>query len=343
MKVQPRNVDAFVRRPDPHVRAVLIYGPDGGLVRERAKILAKSVVEDPSDPFRVSELKSDQVSGDPARLNDEMAAISLMGGRRLVWLRDAEEGTAAIIGGMLKAPPPGDTLLLVEAGDLSKSSKLRALFDDADTGASIACYVEGEEELAGTITRILGEHKLAVDPDARDWLAGNLVGDRATARGELDKLAIYMQGHNRVTLEDVRAVIGDSAALEMDEPVMAAADGDLAEVDRSLRRLFAEGTSPVPLLRAAQRHFQRLQLAVSHTAKGQTPQQAVKLLRPPVFFKVEAQMASQVRRWTLPLLRQALDRLLDAEAEVKRTNMPDETICARAFFQVAQLGRRGER
>ena len=340
MKVQPRNADGFVRRPDPGVRAVLIYGPDGGLVRERANILAKAVVDDPSDPFRVTELKSDQVASDPARLHDEMAAISLIGGRRLVRLREAEEGTCAAVAALLKAPPPGDTLLLLEAGDLGKSSKLRALFDDAAGAASIACYVEGEDELAGTIGRILGEHKLAIDPDARDWLAANLVGDRMVARGELDKLAIYMQGQSRVTLDDVRAVIGDSGALEMDEPVMAAADGNFAEVDRALRRLFAEGTSPVPLLRAAQRHFQRLQVGAAHAARGQTPQQAVKALRPPVFFKQEAQVAAQIRRWTLPLLRQALDRLLEAEAEVKRTNMPDETICARAFFQVAQLGRR---
>ena len=32
-------------------------------------------------------------------------------------------------------------------------------------------------------------------------------------------------------------------------------------------------------------------------------------------------------------------RLTDAEADCKRTNMPDETICARAFFQLAVLAR----
>ncbi|TWB13922.1 DNA polymerase III subunit delta [Nitrospirillum bahiense] len=340
MKVQPRNADGFCKNPTAGIIAVLVYGPDTGLVRERGQALSRAIVSDLQDPFRVSELKADQISGDGARLNDEMAAMALTGGRRLVRVRDADESVTVAFQALLKQPPSGDTLCVVEAGDLGKSSKLRALFESDDKAAAIACYVEEEGELAVTIGRILGEHKLTIDTDARDWLAANLVGDRAVARGEVDKLAIYMMGASRVTLEDVRTVIGDSAALDMDEPALAAADGDIASIDRALGRLFAEGTSPVPILRSAQRHFQRLQMAVYHTTRGQTAQQAVKALRPPVFFKMENQVTNQVRRWNLPNLALALDRLMDAEADCKRTNMPDETLCARAFFQVAQLARR---
>lgn len=342
MKVQPRNADAFAKKPPAATRVVLFYGPDSGLVRERGKVAAQSACPDLGDPFRVSDLKSDQVAGDAARLADEMAAIALTGGRRVVRIRDADEKLAPVLAGLLKGMPPGDTLLVLEAGELDARSKLRKLAEDAgDEAASIACYVESEEELATTIGRMMVEHGMQIDPDARDWLAGNLVGDRSMARGEIDKLAIYMLGAKRVTLEDVRAVIGDSAALDLDEPALAAAGGDLAEVDRSLRRLFADGTATVAILRAAQRHFQRLHQAVAHVAHGQTPQQAVKSLRPPVFFKMETEMTAQVRRWTLPLLAQALTRLMEAEADCKRTHLPDETICARAFFQLAQLARRG--
>jgi DNA polymerase III subunit delta len=342
MKIQPRNADAFSRRPADGVRIVLVYGPDPGLARERAQNLARAVVPDLTDPFRIGELKPDQVSADPARLHDEMAAQALTGGRRLVRLRDADDGVTAGIQGLLKGLPPGDSLLLIEAGDLGKSSKLRSLVEDSEgAAAAIACYVESEEELAATIGRMLTDLGLSIDADAKLWLAGNLVGDRMMARGEIEKLAIYMQGQKSVSLADVRAVIGDSAALDLDEPALAAADGNLPEVDRSLRRLFADGIATVALLRSAQRHFQRLHIAVAAVSRGQSPQQAVKSLRPPVFFKAETQMVTQVRRWTLPLLNQALDRLMDAEADCKRSAMPDETICARAFFQLAQLARRG--
>jgi len=341
MKPQPRSIDTLLRRPPPGLRAILCFGPDTGLVRERGRAAALAVVEDLADPFRVTDLSTASVAADPVRLYDEMAAMALTGGRRLVRIRDADDGLTNALTTLLKDPPGGDSLLVMEAGDLARSSKLRTLCEASDLAAAIACYVEGEEELAGTITRILGEHGLSVEADARQYLAGCLTGDRQMARTELDKLSLYLLGRTVVTLEDARAVIGDSGEQGMDEPALAAADGDFNAVDRSLHRLFAEGVSPVPVLRAAQRHFQRLHLAVAATGRGQTPQQAVKSLRPPVFWKQEAQVTAQVRRWTLPLLAQALARILETEAECKRTGMPDEVLCARAFYQLAQWGRRG--
>ncbi|UEM21167.1 DNA polymerase III subunit delta [Skermanella mucosa] len=340
MKIPAGRIEGFVRRPDPNVRAVLFYGPDGGLVRERADTVSRGVVEDQHDPFRVVDMLGSAVAKDPARLADEVAAMSLTGGRRLIRIRDADDGVTGAFASLFESLPGGDSMVVVEAGDLSKGSKLRALFENAPAGAPIPCYVEDESALADTIAGMLAAHKLTVSADARDFLAANLVGDRMIARGEVEKLVTYMgEGGRRVELEDAQACIGDSGALEMDAPSWAAGDGDFAGVDRALRRLFAEGMSPVPILRSAQRHFQRLQLVVAQVEKGDSVERAVATLRPPLFFKVKNQFTGQVRRWTPAALRQGLDRLTDAEADCKRTNMPDETICARAFFQLAVLAR----
>ena len=84
MKIATGQIDGFLRRPDPQIRAVLLYGPDAGLVRERADTLAKTICPELHDPFRVAELTGAVLAADPARLVDEAAQISLMGGRRVV-------------------------------------------------------------------------------------------------------------------------------------------------------------------------------------------------------------------------------------------------------------------
>ena len=84
MKLTAARINSFLQKPDAAARAVLIYGPDAGLVRERADELAKKIVPDFNDPFRVSILTGSMVADDPARLMDEMAAQALGGGRRLV-------------------------------------------------------------------------------------------------------------------------------------------------------------------------------------------------------------------------------------------------------------------
>ena len=122
MKLQGKAIEGFIARPDPKIRAVLVYGPDAGLVRDRADTLARSVVADLADPFRVAELGAKAVAGDPARLADEMAALSLTGGRRLIRLREADESTAAAFAALFAGAPAGDSLVVAEAGDLGARS-----------------------------------------------------------------------------------------------------------------------------------------------------------------------------------------------------------------------------
>jgi len=73
MKLPPSRIAGFLQRPDPAIRAILLYGPDEGLVRERAEAAARSVCPDLKDPFRVADLAAAVLAADPARLADEAA------------------------------------------------------------------------------------------------------------------------------------------------------------------------------------------------------------------------------------------------------------------------------
>jgi DNA polymerase-3 subunit delta len=346
VKLQGKAIEGFVARPDPRVRAVLVYGPDAGLVRDRADTLARSVVSDLADPFRVAELAVKPVAGDPARLADEVAAQSLTGGRRLIRLRDGNDSLTDAFTALFQAPPPGDSLVVVEAGELAARSKLRLAFEGAAIAAALPCYAEDEAGMRRVITELAAAQGVALEPDAQEFLATNLVGDRLMARGEIEKLALYLGarpdrgGGVRAGLDAVQAVVGDSAALlSLDDPVWAAASGDFASLDRALGRLFAEGTAAVAVLRATQRHLQRLHWVQAEIAAGANPSTAAGALKPPIFYKQQQTFQAQLRQWPASALRQALERLTEAEQECKRTNMPDDTLCARTLFQIAAMAR----
>src|SRR5450755_3189155 len=94
MEIKSHLADRFMASPPPSLVAALVYGPDQGMVRERAGRLAKSVVPDLNDPFRVAELDGATLDSDPARLWDEAAALSMIGGRRVVRVQAAGTGLA---------------------------------------------------------------------------------------------------------------------------------------------------------------------------------------------------------------------------------------------------------
>jgi DNA polymerase-3 subunit delta len=97
MKIPANRLAEFLRRPPPEMRGALLYGPDAGLVRERADLLTAAICGNLKDPFRISELSASILAADTARLADEVAAMSLVGGRRVVRIRDAGEAVTALL------------------------------------------------------------------------------------------------------------------------------------------------------------------------------------------------------------------------------------------------------
>lgn len=332
-----KKPEPFLKAVPKEIRAVLFFGPDGGLVRERGQLLAKNTVPDLNDPFNVSDISADSLKGDPARLADEMGSQSLMGGRRLVRVRDAEDSTAAAVQNLFGQLPSGDSFLIVEAGDLRGTSPLRKLFEGAEIAAAIPCYEADTRDLVRLAAESFKEHRISASSDAIALLANLIASDRGVARQEIEKLITLAGEGGKLTLEDVALAIGDSATLDMDDPAWAAGDGNFDALDRSLERLYGDGISTIAILRAAQRHFIRLyEVAASPDPMGI----AIKSLRPPVFWKDADRFERQAGIWKRTQLEAVLQRLHQAEAECKSSGLRDTSMCARALMAIASMGRR---
>ncbi len=339
-KIPAGRVDSVLDHPARDTLVLLIYGPDAGLVRERADRAVLALIGAADDPFRVATLQSGDLAKDPARLADEMAAQSLIGGRRAVRVRAAGDGLTGALKPILEQPSADGNLAIVEAGELSPRSSLRKLCEGAKSAGAIACYPMDPEAVAGLVRSMLSDAGISISRDAEDYLSVSLAADRALVRREAEKLIAYAGETGKIDLESAEACVGDSAERSMDDLVMAAGDGDVATVDRTLERLIAEGVSPIALLRAAQRHFGRLHLANSRIGAGDAVDNVMATLRPPVFFKAKPRFRRQLDTWRRDRLTDALERLADTEAECKRTGMPAETLCSRTMLQIASLGRR---
>ena len=340
MIVKPAEAERFVGRPPADVAAVLLYGPNLGLVRDRAERLGRAVAGALDDPFRVADLTPPAVAADPGALADEAAALSMTGGRRLVRLRGAGNEAAAACETLLAAAAPEASLVVVEAGALAPRARLRALFERAANAAAVACYEDDPGTLRAVVRdRLAAEGKQAT-PAALDALAARLGGDRKAALAELDKLVSFVGGAETVGDGDVLACVGDSSEAALDDLADAAAEGDRSAVGRALDKLAADGVSPVRALGGLERHFQRLHWAAGRVAGGDSRAVAVNALRPPVFFKRRRRMEAQLARWSPAGIGRAMEVLLDAEIACKTAGAPAAALCARAAMRVAGAARR---
>ena len=338
MIVKSQDADRFAANPPKTLRAVLVFGPDAGLVQERAEKLLKSVVADLSDHFNVADLNESTLISDPARLSDEAAAISMMGGRRVVRVRNAGNNLADLFEEFLE-DPKGDALVVVEAGDLSKGTGLRKVFESDDHAAAIACYADSARNLEDVVRDTMRAFGISIAPDALVDAVSRLGSDRGVTRRELEKLALYAQCQKSVSLADVQAVMGDEAEARTEEVSDAAGNGDFARLDLALERLWIANTSVTQVLRNAMGHFQRLAILRENVNRCEPVETAIKKLRPPVHLLREQSIKAQANRWNEARLADALDMLLEAEALSRTTGVPAQAVCGRTLMNIAALAK----
>ncbi len=334
MKISPAAADRFVAKPPAGLRACLVYGPDSGLVRERAAALARSRVADLADPFRVGLLSGAMLAERPDLLGDEAAALSPTGESRVVCVDAAGDRVAAAVETLL-ARPEAETLVVIEAGELTPRSLLRRLFERARDAAALPCYADDPGRLDALIRAELDAEGLSATEDALRFLCGRLGADRMITRSEIEKLVLYAGGSGRITLEEAVASCGAAAALTLDDLCNAAAAGDATALAAALDRLTGEGVAPVTVLRAVQRYFQRLEESLARISAGAAPDQAIKALRPPLFFKRAPVFRAALGRWTPRAAAAALDTLTAAEITCKSGTAPPEPVAAQALFAIA--------
>lgn len=345
MKLTGGRITRFLEAPPADIIGVLFFGPDRGLAKERSDTLIRKFVDNPDDAFAATVLTADDLSSDPARLSDEMSALSLLGDDRLVRVRLDHERSGAAISKIIKSldadPSRAAAKLVIEAGDMTPRSAIRKAFEAAGHFAAIGCYKDNAADLANLVRSTLTQHNIAIVPDALDLWVPLLDGDRALTRNEIDKMVLY-KGFGEVagatvTVDDVKTLASGAQAASIDDIILSAMSGETAKCDDAFRRAVASKVNTAVILRALQRHLGRLLEANAHMQAGDRPESAIKALRPPVFQMQERTFLSQLRIWPSRALQSALSQSLVAEEQLKSAGAPGEAIVGRMLLALASF------
>lgn len=340
------DLERFLARPDPLVRAAVIYGRDIGVVRERGAQLARGVTEDPEDPFNVAVLTEGDLAGDDARLEGELAAQSLMGGRRLVRLRLGGERAASeklaveALGRLLAGELNPEAFFLVEAGALGRDSALRRAAEKAEGCVVIPCYEDEAGDVARMTREALAKDGVGLTTEALAIFVARLPHERGVARREIERLALFLGPGSGASAgpKELEAFLGVEPEASLAGAASDAFGGRLAEAQAGLRRAAQEGLSGPGAVRALGQHLARLRRTLTLVRNGAGLQEAAKASG--VFWKDEREFLRQARAWSLETLDTVSADVLAADRACKTARAPDDLIAERLALQVAARARR---
>lgn len=344
MIIKAGAIAKMLNGPDPSISAFLLHGRDEGRIREAAQILVMTFLGTADDPFRLARLSGGDLRDDPVRLADEAQAISMTGGDRVIRVQsvgDAQTGAFET----LFENPNATAKVIVEAGELRKGSRLRKLFETPPHAAAMAFYEDNTQSLGELIEAQLRAADLQIAPDALAYLTSVLGEDRGITRQELTKLVTFMARDApadlpvEVSLADAQSAIGDGNAVTLDQICDATFGGTRDALAVELKRWSESGQSMIAVIRSATNHALRLQLLLAQLNKGGDTEMVVRRARPPIHFSKVAAIRMQLRFWSQPKIKQALQLLLEAENHCKTTGYPEIAIAERVLFRIANAAR----
>ena len=338
-----KPAEAALRRAldaaDPAIRLYLLHGPDEAGSRALAARLGPALG---AEAERI-DLTSQMLKGDPARLADEAAAISLFGGARWIRLDPATDDALDAVTALLEAPAAGNPVAAI-AGTLRKDAKLLKLVAGSKAAIAHASYAPEGRDAEQLVTAIARELGLQMRGEVARRIANATGGDRALIGQELEKLALYLDAapDRMASVEpDALDALG-TASEEGDLSRLAHAvfGGQPLRADEELARLACEGIEGVTVLRALGRRALQLAQLRAQVAQGDSVERVMETAGKAIFWKERDQIADELARWTPDRLATAIGRLGEAERQVKAPGYPGHALVEEDLLAIARVAAR---
>ena len=341
MKLSARDAPGYFARPDAGRTGLLIYGTDAMRVALRRQEVVKALVgPQGEEEMRLTRMPAADLRKDPAALLDAVKATGFFPGPRVVVVEDANETAGPAILTALSDWAEGDAQVIVTAGALKATSKLRKGFEAHRNAYAVGIYDDppGRAEIEGMLKdaglRNLGEDAM------RDLVALGQTLDPGDFRQTLEKLSLYkLNDPVPVTGEDIEACAPASTEAGIDDVLNVVAEAQASEIGPVMRRLNAQGVQAVTLCIGAMRHF-RILYAVASAPGG--PSEGIGALRPPVFGPRRDRILRQAQAWGAQRLQEALTLITDTDLALRsaRRTAPDMALVERTLIRLSMMAAR---
>jgi len=343
-EIKSHEFDGFLQNAARNYRVFVIYGPDRGLVSERAAQIAAKTGVDLNDAFSLIKLDVGDLQNDAGRLLDEVNAIGLFGGEKLVWIRGAANEKALVDSLQIIAEsPPEASFVIIEAGDLKKGAGLRKVAEPARSVATIPCYADDARALNGLIDAELANEGLRIAPAARQALLELLGGDRIASRNEVRKLALYCRGQGTIEENHVMEIIGDASAISADDAVDAILKGDSEAFLHAMQKIASSKTPMFLVLQGCLRQFQMLDMMRAEMdEKRLSPAQVMQTHGRHLHFRRKPIIEQALKTWSGPAIAREMNRLQSAILQTRQRASLEDTIATQTLLATTlQSARRG--
>ncbi|AVP88093.1 Putative DNA polymerase III subunit delta [Candidatus Phycorickettsia trachydisci] len=300
----PKNFDIVSHQiKSDKLYGIMFHGSEKGLIDYYVSQVQK-ILELPVRKITYSE---------DFALSETLNALSFFSTKEIIIITGVNGNITKEIAQTLKTQTHNFPIFI--ADDLAPS--LKQLFQKQANLALVPCYPESAIDLQLIVKRYLAGK--GIEPKALEYLCANLNSDRQFLYSELDKLLIYCNDKDQITLEDVHEAIVPMRNVSLDQLIISFVKGDLKNYLNDIECLLHNNIPEMLIIRSLVKYYTNLYTVKLHTKAGMSVDEAMKLLKPPVFFMYVKHFKEFVATLNCTSIFNALKLLTAAEVKLKST------------------------
>ena len=315
---------------------LLIYGPNEGLIRDNIlKITDAFKQKNETDEISINGKAIDENQN---IIDEEMRSFSFFSEQKIIHLENIKDKHLQFFENTnLKS---NKVLVIIKSENLNKNSKIRSFFEKHKEYAAIPCYEDDVRSTMNLISQFQSDHKIKFNSDIKNYLIQNLSSDRLISKNELEKILLVIdhQKDQQTKLEDIQTILNDSSTNSLNIINEFVMYGKVNQVSKNLYRIFDEGTNAVAIIRSLLNYLVRLHKTQIEIKKTGNFDEAIKQLRPAVFWKDKDNFRNHCSKWPTKEILHYIERLLEAEYMCKTQGSLNNEICEKYVLSVAKKG-----
>ena len=336
MIIKDYQLDKIFSEKD-NFQSYLIYGPNEGLVREQANRIKDKCLS--TKKYELINVSGKDLDANADFLYNAANTISMFHEKKLIIVSSLKDKHIEQIETLI-ASQPLKIVLLLQTENLSKTSKLRKFYETNELCFALACYEDDIKSAMKTLDQFIIQNKIQLSSEVKNYILQNLSNDRMITLNELEKIKIYFNFDNNIDLEIVKELLNDASSNDLNKMNQTVMFGNAIKSSVIVNKLLTEGVSPIRLIRSLINYIIRVQSTKIEMKKGNSFDDAIKVLRPPVFWKDKDSFQKHCSIWPILAINKCLSNLLETEIACKLDSKLAKINCEKSILIIASSGQK---
>ena len=213
-----------------------------------------------------------------------------------------------------------DLIIIINADNLEKKSKLRSFFEKSKKEICVACYPDNEQTLMKMASNFFRQKNIQISHSNISLLLNKSRGDRESLVNELDKIESYTKSGNKLTSEKILKLIN----LFEDYDISELIDNCLAKNKNKIIKILNENNfSPedsVSIIRIFLFKSKKILNLINQYENNNNIDLTISSAKPPIFWKDKEITKQQIYKWKSKDIKKLIYKLCEIEFLVKRNN-----------------------